>query len=377
MKALVIGGTGQTGPYIVEGLLERGYEVSMLHGGFHEIEFSRPVEHIHTDAHFTETLEEALHGRKFDLAICTYGRTRLVAEALKGKTERFIVVGGTASYAYGNLQDPRWGPLGVTCAYEDSSPVYDDPQGPRFGYMVWLTEQKVLEAHQAGFYNATIFRYSNVYGPRMVTGAVWSIVRRILDRRKHFIIADGGLRIHSWIYVQNAAHMVLLAVDKPQESAGQIYNVADDTPYITMRHRIELIAKTLSHQWELISMPRELASKLGGSLWGDNRVQDTTKIRTQLGYRDVVPAAQAIPLTARWWAEHPPERGGELESKMGDSFDYAAEDELIRVYKESMAIVSAVGFPEKPPSAHPFRHPSEPGQDWSRPESSRLMEGWR
>jgi nucleoside-diphosphate-sugar epimerase len=35
MKALVIGGTGPTGPYVVEGLLQRDYEVTIMHGGFH------------------------------------------------------------------------------------------------------------------------------------------------------------------------------------------------------------------------------------------------------------------------------------------------------------------------------------------------------
>ena len=40
MNALVLGGTGPTGPYIVNGLLERGYRVTIMHGGFHEVEFA-------------------------------------------------------------------------------------------------------------------------------------------------------------------------------------------------------------------------------------------------------------------------------------------------------------------------------------------------
>ncbi|MFT5444104.1 MAG: nucleoside-diphosphate-sugar epimerase, partial [Myxococcota bacterium] len=36
MKALVIGGTGPTGHFIVNGLLDRGYHVAMLHRGEHE-----------------------------------------------------------------------------------------------------------------------------------------------------------------------------------------------------------------------------------------------------------------------------------------------------------------------------------------------------
>ncbi len=69
MKALVIGGTGPSGPFIVEGLLKRGYEVTILHRGTHEVDFSSPVEHLHGDPHFVETLEETMGSRTFDLVI--------------------------------------------------------------------------------------------------------------------------------------------------------------------------------------------------------------------------------------------------------------------------------------------------------------------
>ena len=70
--ALVVGGTGPTGPFIVNGLLKRGYEVTVLHGGFHEAEFDEPVEHIHTDPHFKETLEEGVGNRGWwDLIVFT------------------------------------------------------------------------------------------------------------------------------------------------------------------------------------------------------------------------------------------------------------------------------------------------------------------
>ena len=36
MRALVIGGTGPTGPHLVQGRLDRGYDVSILHRGTHD-----------------------------------------------------------------------------------------------------------------------------------------------------------------------------------------------------------------------------------------------------------------------------------------------------------------------------------------------------
>jgi len=60
MKALITGGTGPTGPFVVEGLLKRGYEVTIFHRGTHEAELPQEVEHIHGDPHFEETIEASL-----------------------------------------------------------------------------------------------------------------------------------------------------------------------------------------------------------------------------------------------------------------------------------------------------------------------------
>jgi hypothetical protein len=93
MQALVIGGTGPTGPFIVNGLRERGYKVAILHRGTHETDaVPATVERIVGDPHFRETLAAALADRRFDLVVATYGRIRFVAEALVGKTPRLITM---------------------------------------------------------------------------------------------------------------------------------------------------------------------------------------------------------------------------------------------------------------------------------------------
>ena len=56
MKALVVGGTGPTGPLITQGLLDRGYEVSIYHRGYHEAEEMPKVHHhIHGDPFSKQT----------------------------------------------------------------------------------------------------------------------------------------------------------------------------------------------------------------------------------------------------------------------------------------------------------------------------------
>ena len=100
MRTLVIGGTGPTGPYIVQGLLDRGHTVSVLNRGSRSIDGidDASIERITADPHFEETLQPALKDRAFDLVIATYGRLRIVADLLVGRTERLIAVGGAPGY---------------------------------------------------------------------------------------------------------------------------------------------------------------------------------------------------------------------------------------------------------------------------------------
>ncbi|MGE4238927.1 NAD-dependent epimerase/dehydratase family protein [Ramlibacter sp.] len=371
MRVLVIGGTGPSGPHLVNGLLARGHEVIILHGGFHEVEFDREIEHIHTDPHFAETLEPALAGRTFDTVIATYGRVRVIAETLRGRTGRFISVSGAGGYA--PRSDERWGALGRPPAIREDGPKRDERWAEdKLWHKIWLTEQAVMAMHAAGDFRATIFRYPLVYGPHAPAPLDWSIVRRILDGRRQFILGDNGLLIQRWGYAANVAHALLLAVDQPEACSGQIYHVADDVQH-SLRQRIELIARTLGHEWELVNLPQNLAAR-ACPLWGDHKHMtydsthmafDTTKVRTQLGYSDKVPTAEAIALSAKWLAAHGRERAAEMEKQLGDPFAYEAEDELIRRARtQGLDAAAMVEFPviER---GHTYRHPKKAGEDWS------------
>src|SRR5215218_4790332 len=77
MRALVIGGTGPTGPPVVNGLIGRGYEVTILHSGRHEVDtIPEQVEHVHTDAFDIGAVANSLGERSFDAVFAMYGRLR-------------------------------------------------------------------------------------------------------------------------------------------------------------------------------------------------------------------------------------------------------------------------------------------------------------
>jgi len=369
MKALVIGGTGPSGPYIVHGLLERRYDVTILHGGQHEVEFTQPVEHIHADPHFAETLAPALEGRSFDIVVATYGRMRIIADLLKGKTGRFIGAGGSGVYAH--HEDPRWGPLGPPTSVAEDGPRCDDPSGPKFNHLMWVTEETVMQAHRDGHYRATYFRYPALYGAHSPANPDWSIVRRILDGRRRLIVpANGVLKRRG--AARNVAHALLLAVDKPAESGGEIYNIRDELQY-TQRQYVAFIAHHLEHDCEIVEVPPALAHKVykgGAARLRDWMIEyDIGKIKAQLGYRDLIAPAQALADAVDWLLVNRPEPGGEIERQLGDPFAYAAEDALLEACKAGYAAASAVEFPEMQ-LGHMYRHPKKPGEVWAPPPRS-------
>src|ERR1700761_2977538 len=120
MRALVIGGTGPTGPHIVSGLLARGHEGTIFHRGTHELPALSDLEHIHGDPHFRESIDEALAGRSFDIVLAMYGRIRHVAPALAGRCDRFIPIGGVPVY---RGYFPRPGAPGLPIPVTETHPV--------------------------------------------------------------------------------------------------------------------------------------------------------------------------------------------------------------------------------------------------------------
>jgi nucleoside-diphosphate-sugar epimerase len=362
MKALVVGGTGPTGPFLVQGLLQRGYDVAILHRGTHEVDTIPPeVEHIHADPHFRETLDTALAGRYFDLVLATYGRLRFVAAACVGKTPRFIGAGGTPGYR-GLLVPEANDPTGLPIPTPEDAPLVQREAETRFGYLIALTEKAVMQGHHDKHYQATMFRYPSVYGPQHLSGSVWSVMRRILDQRPYIILPDGGLTLLTRGYAPNVAHAVLLAVDQPEASAGQIYNCGDEQ-FLTLRQWVEVITRTMAYDWEIIGLPDAVAHPARYFIpfqgTSHHQMMDLSKIKTELGYRDLVPVREALPRTVWWLQEHPPDADSMAAHRRRDPLHYAAEDELVAIFKESMQRMRTVAF-ESPPVYHPYPHPKAP-----------------
>ena len=362
MKALVIGGTGPTGPFVVNGLLARGYEVAILNRGSREHPgIPASVERIVGDPHFVETLRTALDGRRFDLVVAMYGRMRHVADVAVGMTDRLITIGGSPEFR-GLWEPDVLFPRGQQVPLPEDAPRVEDEAELRMGYLARISEDKLLAHHAAGHYRATHLRYPMIYGPRQPLPTEWWVMRRILDGRRHIVLADGGLTVFVRGYSENMAENVLLAVDRPEISAGQIYNCGDERQ-LTIAQWVEVIAHELGVELQIVSVPAEFAYPARDltirTRHSHHHLFDTHKVRDQLGYRDTVPALEALSRTVAWYLENRPEESAEQVADY--RVHYRTEDAMARIHADTCRRLAAVEHVDRG-FVHPYAHPTHPGQ---------------
>lgn len=342
--ALVVGGTGPTGPFVVNGLVARGYDVTIMHTGRHESDDNPDtIEHLHTDPFDREASARTIGGRSWDLGVVMYGRLRVLAPLLAERVERLLTIGGVGAVA-GWVDPGDLFPTSMTVPAPDDAPLAgaDEPIGKV--RRIVETENTVFAAKP----EAVHLRYPMLYGPRQLLPAEWSFVRRARDRRRPLIVADGGLTLKSTAYVENAAHAVLCVVDRFDEGRGRIFNMTDERT-LTLRQTAEVVAHELGHEFEFVNLPAALAVPARPTLmhWSTgHRVVNTAALRHTFGYRDLVPPEEGVRRTARWLLANPPSPA--VEKRLQDPFDYPAEDRLIQRWRATIERFEMPTFAAEP-----------------------------
>ncbi len=256
LRVLIIGGTGYMGKITVEGLLERGDDVTVFSRGANRPPWWDRVRHIQGDRQEYAEFKEKLRGKLFDVAIDTqaYEKEDVVnaVEAFRGSVGRYLVVSTGSVYLEGAVD------FSSRCPYNEwdvdwSSLDYAYPPG-QDPYAVgkrhcekWLHENCDMPY--------TIIRVPAVMGPDDPTGRMWWWVQRALDGGPALLPAEmqGAFRT---LYSADAAANFVRALDAPQ-TVNQTYYVA--MPEImTMERWVSLIWRAAGHQEQIVYVPREV-----------------------------------------------------------------------------------------------------------------------
>jgi nucleoside-diphosphate-sugar epimerase len=130
-------------------------------------------------------------------------------------------------------------------------------------------------------------------------------------------------------FVENVAAAVVLAVTNPR-ATGRVYNVGDE-PILTMTQWIRAIGDVAGWHGPIVSLPQ---AQLPEPLWStinprQDLIFDTTRIRQELGYRELVSLDEALKRTVAWQRSSPP---SPLDP---DLFHYTLEDRVLATVSEN------------------------------------------
>jgi nucleoside-diphosphate-sugar epimerase len=366
MDVLVVGGTGPTGPLVVEGLLRRGHRTCILHTGKHEVDLGRDVEHIHADPHFADSLSAALERRHFDLAIAMYGRLAVVAPTLRSHARYLVGIGGMfyRGWVDNVLHRDAGGISAADVEYvgaEVPTPEHLEltaETGDTFSAKA-LAGEAAVGAWNNDDPRAVLLRFPRVYGPRQPAPVEWCVVRRIQDGRSAMLVPDGGLLLITRAYSKNAAAYVLAAAEKITTIAGRTFNVGDPS-VLTLRDWVRACAAGMGVSLSLVSLPLELAGitfpyAKGPFTMGHKVLSLESSPQLLDGGEPLVDPHEALAATCRWYAEHPIDEDD--AAILGDSFDYATEDQLIELaarFRSDASAAASVPYRYR----HNYRHPT-------------------
>ena len=288
MRILVIGGTGFIGAHIVCQLAAHNHILAVYHRGATHADFPNQIQHIiepHSSLPLLNYRAAALDFAP-EVVIHTIAMGAADAEAavqtFAGRAGRLVLLSSGDVYrAYGRFTNLEPGPIDNIPLTEDAPlrtvlfPYRDKTSSPndlQYWYEKNLAERAVLNQPRLP---ATVLRMPKVYGP----GSNGDLAT-IYAYRHH----PDWRWTHS--FVENVAHAIVLAATHPK-AAGRIYNVGEAyTP--TISERLHWLPPSA------IEPDRDSAFN-----FAQNICYDTTRIRTELGYRELIPEHEAVLQTLR------------------------------------------------------------------------------
>ena len=299
-KILVTGGAGFIGSHTVDALVEAGAEVVVvdnLSSGkreninpkakFYKLNIAEPkfdeilkkekpeiIYHFSFFVFVPKSVENPL--LDMDNIVGSVRMLKKIKEI--GGIEKIIFV--SSGFLYGNTQN---------LPVKETEPI--QPVSP---YAV----AKYAIENYLRFYKATfdipyvILRYSAIYGPRQVTGAMADYVRKLAKGEQAEIWGDGN-KTRDYVYIADAVRANLLALDVPNDYSDPVFNVGTGAE-TTLNALYVKIAELLSKDPKPIYYPDRPGEQIRYCL-------DNSKIKKELGWEPEVKIDDGLETLLKSW----------------------------------------------------------------------------
>jgi nucleoside-diphosphate-sugar epimerase len=338
MRILLIGGTGFIGPDVVSALMSRGHDVTVFHRGNAPLppgaraiigDRNRLADHA-------ADLRAVRADVVVDLILSSGAQARALVDVFRNAASRLVVLSSCDVYrAIGishKLEDGPLEPVPLT----ESSPLRTKLQTyppanikamrQVFGWVDDDYDKIPVERTVMGDASlpATVLRLPMVYGPRDPLYRFLPIVRRVLDGRRTIpFSADMAQWRAPKGFVVNVAEAIAMAAVN-ERAVGRIFNVGEPDALNELEWA-QKIAAAMNWDGEFVVLPNDQVPPYLRAVGNPAQhwVTDTSRIRTELGYRERVTRDEAVRETVEWTRRNPP------TGFTPHQFDYAAEDEVL------------------------------------------------
>jgi len=207
------------------------------------------------------------------------------------------------------------------------------PEGaPKRDGVALDAEDGLWNERAGGDYPATVLRLAPLYGPGVPLAREWYVVGRLRAGRNRIVLPDGGGQLLHRLYVDNAVHAILRAMDHPREADGRAFNVGDSR-VPTLAALCAGCAAAAGAPLEGIPVPAALYGRPHPWATPAPVVLDLHHLRARLGYGEPVSPEDGLHRTARWlWDLPQDDLLPTLDAywrRFGCAHDYAAEEAAI------------------------------------------------
>jgi nucleoside-diphosphate-sugar epimerase len=260
MRSLIIGGTRNLGPAIVQALLQQGHEVTVFNRGQTRDDLPPEVERLRGDRTDPEQLKQALAGRDFDLVVDTTLYTGAEAEAvvelLTGRFGRYIFL------STGQVYLVR---LGVERPFKEEDypgPVMEEPpKSDESEHSNWLygfdkraAEEVFARAWEAKRFPFTSLRLPMVNSERDHYDRIYGYFLRLQDGGSIVVPEGNGLPVRH-VYGDDVIQAIVGLAENGL-GMGRAYNLGQDETF-TLEQFLELLAGLMHRPLKIVQAPRE------------------------------------------------------------------------------------------------------------------------
>ena len=312
MRIAVIGGSGHIGTFLVPRLVRAGHEVINLSRGTSRPYSDDPgwaevtavtVDREAEDATGTFGARVAALGADVvvDLICFTPASATAMVDALRGTTGHLLHCGSI--WSYGNSRK-------LPMREDDTSPPFGD-----YGTQKAAIAALLAEETRTGGLTTTVLHPGHISGPGWTPigplGNLDPQVWQSVSAGEEIAVPGLGVELMHHVHADDVAQLFTLAIDHPQESAGEAFNAVAPSA-LTVRGFLEIAARwfgrplrTRSVSWA--EFRDATTPEHADTTWqhlSRSQYASIDKARTRLGYAPAFEPEAAVLAGVRWLIDH-------------------------------------------------------------------------